>query len=223
MREALDSYYVPVVQEYIAAGFTSSTHANFVLAYTDDNLAHIVYPFGTTRETWEHDLPLLVEGWSESRAATPTPAPAPAAAEGSGDTWNRSNAKELLGSPTDSRDINTVRAAVERAFLAHPEASRLVSQGLMVPRDRVDLDIRICGSRPERGADDSSLLACSTLQGCVRLIRLLYDYYVQKGYEEFYEAAAAVYSFVATTLPEEFEAFYKLLRAELRVSGLPAE
>ena len=40
-------------------------HANFVLAYTKDNLAHVIYPGGVTRQDWVHDLPLLLnESWS---------------------------------------------------------------------------------------------------------------------------------------------------------------
>jgi protein SCO1 len=40
-------------------------HANFVLAYTKDNLAHMIYPGGMTRQDWAHDLPQLVrEAWS---------------------------------------------------------------------------------------------------------------------------------------------------------------
>lgn len=40
-------------------------HANFVLAYTKDNLAHLIYPGGVTRQDWAHDLPQLVkESWS---------------------------------------------------------------------------------------------------------------------------------------------------------------
>jgi protein SCO1 len=40
------------------------THANFVLAYTKDNLAHVIYPGGVSREDWVHDLPLLIkETW----------------------------------------------------------------------------------------------------------------------------------------------------------------
>ena len=40
-------------------------HANFVLAYTTDNLAHLIYPGGITRQDWAHDLPQLVkEAWS---------------------------------------------------------------------------------------------------------------------------------------------------------------
>jgi protein SCO1 len=40
-------------------------HANFVLAYTKDNLAHVIYPGGITRQDWAHDLPQLVkEAWS---------------------------------------------------------------------------------------------------------------------------------------------------------------
>ena len=37
------------------------THANFVLAYTKDNLAHLIYPGGVSRDDWVHDLPLLIE------------------------------------------------------------------------------------------------------------------------------------------------------------------
>jgi protein SCO1/2 len=40
-------------------------HAAFVLAYTTDNLAHVIYPGGMTPSDWAHDLPLLVkEAWS---------------------------------------------------------------------------------------------------------------------------------------------------------------
>jgi protein SCO1/2 len=40
-------------------------HASFVLAYTKDNLAHVIYPGGVTAEDWAQDLPLLVkEAWS---------------------------------------------------------------------------------------------------------------------------------------------------------------
>lgn len=36
-------------------------HAAQVIAYTRDNLAHVVYPFGTRQTDWAHDLPKLVE------------------------------------------------------------------------------------------------------------------------------------------------------------------
>lgn len=40
-------------------------HSNFVLAYTRDNLAHVIYPGGVSKDDWMHDLPLLVkETWS---------------------------------------------------------------------------------------------------------------------------------------------------------------
>ena len=39
-------------------------HAAFVLAYTKDNLAHVIYPVGVKLEDLMHDLPLLVrETW----------------------------------------------------------------------------------------------------------------------------------------------------------------
>jgi protein SCO1/2 len=41
-------------------------HSAFVLAYTKDNLAHLVYPAGMKSEDWMHDLPLLVsEIWTK--------------------------------------------------------------------------------------------------------------------------------------------------------------
>ncbi len=43
----------------------SVTHANFVVAYTNDNLGHVIYPGGVSEADWIHDLPLLVrETWS---------------------------------------------------------------------------------------------------------------------------------------------------------------
>lgn len=46
-------------------GNYSIAHANFVVAYTKDNLAHVIYPGGVSKDDWIHDLPLLVkETWS---------------------------------------------------------------------------------------------------------------------------------------------------------------
>jgi protein SCO1 len=40
-------------------------HASFVLAYTKDNLAHVIYPVGVTEEDFAHDLRLLAnETWA---------------------------------------------------------------------------------------------------------------------------------------------------------------
>lgn len=40
-------------------------HAAFVLAYTKDNLAHVIYPVGVKGEDFVHDLPLLAaETWT---------------------------------------------------------------------------------------------------------------------------------------------------------------
>ena len=47
-----------------ANGDYGVAHANFVLAYTKDNLAHILYPGGVSKDDWVHDLPLLInETW----------------------------------------------------------------------------------------------------------------------------------------------------------------
>ncbi len=46
-------------------GNYSIGHANFVVAYTKDNLAHVIYPGGVSKDDWMHDLPLLIkETWS---------------------------------------------------------------------------------------------------------------------------------------------------------------
>ena len=40
------------------------SHANFVLAYSRDNRAHVIYPAGVSKDDWVHDLPLLInETW----------------------------------------------------------------------------------------------------------------------------------------------------------------
>src|SRR5215469_4717281 len=40
-------------------------HSAFVLTYTKDNLAHVIYPVGLKSEDWVHDLPFLVsETWA---------------------------------------------------------------------------------------------------------------------------------------------------------------
>ncbi len=39
-------------------------HSALVVAFTADNQAHVVYPYGTRQEDWAHDLPALVrESW----------------------------------------------------------------------------------------------------------------------------------------------------------------
>ena len=41
------------------------SHSAFVLAYTKDNLAHVIYPVGMKQEDWVHDLPNLAnEVWT---------------------------------------------------------------------------------------------------------------------------------------------------------------
>jgi protein SCO1/2 len=42
-------------------GNYSVSHANFVVAYTRDNRAHVIYPGGVSQADWVHDLPLLLK------------------------------------------------------------------------------------------------------------------------------------------------------------------
>jgi len=57
---------VPVAQKGdVRNGRYSVAHANFALAYTKDNLAHVIYPGGVSKDEWVQDLPLLVkESWA---------------------------------------------------------------------------------------------------------------------------------------------------------------
>jgi len=55
----------PARKTGLAAGHYEVAHASFVVAYTKDNLGHLIYPSGVTQSDWTHDLPLLVnEAWS---------------------------------------------------------------------------------------------------------------------------------------------------------------
>jgi len=44
-----------------AGGNYGVAHAGFVLAYSKDNLAHVIYPGGVSKDDWVHDLPLLIK------------------------------------------------------------------------------------------------------------------------------------------------------------------
>jgi protein SCO1/2 len=55
---------VPVAQKTGSGANYGVAHANFVLAYTKDNRAHVIYPGGVSKDDWIHDLPLLLkETW----------------------------------------------------------------------------------------------------------------------------------------------------------------
>ena len=58
-----------IVKQDLGDGRYTVSHATYLIAYTPDNLGHIVYPFlmgGGLREIMAHDLPLLVEnGWQD--------------------------------------------------------------------------------------------------------------------------------------------------------------
>ena len=54
----------PAQKAAFSGGIYAVAHANFVLAYTKDNRAHVIYPGGVSKDDWAHDLPLLVkETW----------------------------------------------------------------------------------------------------------------------------------------------------------------
>jgi protein SCO1 len=45
----------------VAKGAPSYDHSAFVLAYTSDNLGHVIYPSGISEADWLHDLPQLLK------------------------------------------------------------------------------------------------------------------------------------------------------------------
>lgn len=52
---------LPIAKKYPpnADGDYSVDHAAFVLAYSKDNFAHVIYPVGVAQDDWSHDLPYL--------------------------------------------------------------------------------------------------------------------------------------------------------------------
>ena len=62
---AVRAHFPPARKTEARNGNYSVAHANFVIAYTKDGLAHVIYPGGVTKDDWVHDLPLLLkETWS---------------------------------------------------------------------------------------------------------------------------------------------------------------
>ena len=59
----------PIVKTDLGDGRYSVNHASYLIAYTPDDLGHIVYPWlegGGLREIMAHDFPLLAaDGWQE--------------------------------------------------------------------------------------------------------------------------------------------------------------
>lgn len=66
LESAQKAVGVPLAQKTNPSyGNYSVTHANFIVAYSKDNLAHVIYPGGVSKDDWIHDLPLLInETWS---------------------------------------------------------------------------------------------------------------------------------------------------------------
>jgi protein SCO1 len=58
-------------REDLPSGGYGVAHAASVVAYTPDNVAPVLYGFGTRQEDWAHDLPLLLRGVRSSRDGTP--------------------------------------------------------------------------------------------------------------------------------------------------------
>ena len=53
---------VPVARRSDSGNATHAVaHANFVVAYTRDDRAHVIYPGGISADDWLHDLPLLMK------------------------------------------------------------------------------------------------------------------------------------------------------------------
>jgi protein SCO1 len=57
----------PAQKSVLPNGASGVNHAAFVLAYTKDNLAHVIYPSGISQSDWLHDLPELASTTWNSR------------------------------------------------------------------------------------------------------------------------------------------------------------
>jgi protein SCO1 len=58
----------PLLTELTSDGGYAVDHAAFVLAFTRDNLAHIIYPSDATSADWAADIPkLATDGWQGPR------------------------------------------------------------------------------------------------------------------------------------------------------------
>lgn len=61
----------PAQQEADGTGGYGVDHAAFVLAYTPDNLAHVVYPEGVTLADWKSDMTQLVQKGNAAVSSAP--------------------------------------------------------------------------------------------------------------------------------------------------------
>ena len=66
-RKALRSFWMPIMNEDLGGGNYGVAHPAVIIAYTTDNLAHVLYPFGVKKEAWVHDLANMVKRGSERR------------------------------------------------------------------------------------------------------------------------------------------------------------
>ena len=68
-QEEVDAFQValrlnPATRTDLGGGNYAVNHAAYVMAFTTDNLSHIVYPFGVTQDDWRFDIEqLALHGW----------------------------------------------------------------------------------------------------------------------------------------------------------------
>jgi protein SCO1/2 len=57
----------PAKRSALASGGYGLNHSSFILVYTKDDLAHLIYPGGMSQQDWVHDLPQLAKeaAWSK--------------------------------------------------------------------------------------------------------------------------------------------------------------
>ncbi|HMO53007.1 MAG TPA: SCO family protein [Tepidiformaceae bacterium] len=65
-RELMDQFQAalglqPATRTDLGNGYYAVNHAAYVMAFTTDNIAHLVYPAGMGTAEWLNDLPLLVQ------------------------------------------------------------------------------------------------------------------------------------------------------------------
>jgi len=60
-KKALRSFWAPITNDDLGEGNYAVNHPAVIIAYTTDDLAHVLYPFGTKKEVWVQDLARMVK------------------------------------------------------------------------------------------------------------------------------------------------------------------
>lgn len=127
----------------------------------------------------------------------PTPTPEPTATP-------KPEPKSILKSEVVPTGIETVKSSIDLAYQRHPDVWDFKYKGgrLVVTREILDRGITQCQFGHPEDAGSPKLIVQGRLSGCSYIIIVFYDFYLQSGYVEFYDAGVKVYNYAITALGE---------------------